>query len=213
MSNYFLAFDTETGDLNPESGDLLTAYFAILNENFNIVEELDLQLKPNGGRIPVAAAGALKVNGINLKEHVEDPNTLTYADGAAVLTTMINKYLKKYRGKSNIIPMGYNILGFDIAWIQHHLLPKKDWNNLMHYKSTDVMCEVDFLKVCGWLPSTIGSLGTVVEHLQLPVLNAHEAKSDVLMTISVHKKLLEIMKSKENGGSTTQDLISMLESE
>lgn len=214
MSSYYLAYDTETGSLYPESGDLLTAYFAILDENMNILEDIDLKLKPNDGALPIAEAGALRVNGINIHEHMKDPNTIEYKQGKEKLLALINKYFKKVGKKSNIQPFGYNILGFDNAWVQKYLLPRKEWDALLHYKCVDVMCDVDFLKRCGWLPNEIGTLGSVNDYFGLPKLNAHEAKSDVLMTINISKKLIELMKSKKEGGSgSSQDLIALLESE
>ena len=74
------------------------------------------------------------------------------------------------------------------------------------------MQNVDFLKEAGWFPSDLGSLNTVVEYLQLPKRSAHNAKEDTLMTVDVHKKLLEIMGAKKDGGSV-QDLIGLLEAE
>ena len=76
------------------------------------------------------------------------------------------------------------------------------------------MQNVDFLKMCGWFPKDLGSLGTVVKFLGIPEREAHNAKEDTLMTIEVHKKLLEIMKSKQNASSDAgTDLISLLEAE
>lgn len=212
MSNYYIALDTETGSVYPEKGDLLTAYFAVLDEEFNILEELDLKLKPNNGRLPIAEYGALKINGINIKDHMNDSKTIYYSLGKDRLLTLLNKYLKKNRGKSNLQVFGYNVIGFDIGFLQHYLLPKENWDNIFHYKSVDIMQHIDFLKFHGWLPKEIGNLNSVVDHFGIQKLNAHEAKSDVLMTIEVHKKLIELMDSKKNGGQQ-QDLIALLEAE
>lgn len=209
-----MPFDTETGGLNENKADLLTAYFAIMTEDYQILDDLYLKLKPDGGRLPIAEAGALKVNGIDLQKHLSDPETVSYSEGKAKLVTMIKKHLKRNGRYSNIIPMGYNILGFDIRWTQKHLLDQETWESLLHYKNHDVMGAVDFLKKCGWFPSSLGSLSTVVEYLGLPIRNAHNAKEDVMATIDVDKKIMEIMKSKKDGGQGVgQDLILLLESE
>jgi DNA polymerase III epsilon subunit-like protein len=91
-------------------------------------------------------------------------------------------------------------------------MPREDWLKYFHYKRIDVMERVDFLKECGWFPTDLGSLVTVADYLQIPKRSAHNAKEDTLMTIDVYKKLLEIMKSKKEGGSS-QDLIALLEAE
>lgn len=210
MSNYYVAMDTETGGLNCKKADLLTAYFAILDEKYNVIDELYLKLKPDG-RLPIAEAGALKVNGINIQQHLADPETVIYAEGKRLLKTLLNKYLSKYRGKSNLRPMVYN-LPFDKPWISEYLLDEGDWEDLFHYKFVDPMQNIDFLKDCGWLPSTIGTLTSVVEYFGIPKRPAHNAKEDTLMMVDVHKETIKLMNSKKEGGQS-QDLISLLEAE
>lgn len=209
--NCFLAFDLETGGLDPAKTDLLTGYFAMLDEDFKILEELSLHLKPEG-RLPVVEAAAMATNGIDIQKHLESPNTITYAEGAKKLVSMIKRHLKKKGRYSNIIPMGYNILTFDIPWAQYHLLDKSTWESMIHYKALDVMQHVDMLKNHGWLPPTVGNLGSMVDFFGVPRGESHVAKDDILMTIQVHAKIRELMDSKKNGGSTA-DLISLLEQE
>lgn len=208
-----MPFDSETGGLNENTADILTLYCAIMDEEYKILDEVNLKLKPDD-RLPVAEAGALKVNGINIQAHLADPETVTYTEGRKQLTEMIRRHLKKRGRFSNIRPFGYNV-PFDERWVQKHVLPKEEWLSMLHYKSVDVMNSVDDLKRWGWFPSELGSLGTVVEYLGIPKRAAHNAKEDTLMTIDVDKRILEIMKSKKNGGGTTeqQDLISLLEAE
>lgn len=211
MSQYYMPFDSETGGFNPKTSDMLTLYISIMDDEFKICEELYLKLKPDGGRLPIAEAQALKINGINVQEHLSDPETITYSEAKVKIVTLIKKYLKKNGRYSNIRPLGYNV-PFDKKWCQEHLLPPDEWEDMLHYKDVDVMQAVDFLKECKWFPQDLGSLGTVVDYLQLPKRSAHNAKEDTLMTIDVHKKLLELMKSKKDGGQA-QDLISLLEAE
>jgi DNA polymerase III epsilon subunit-like protein len=108
-------------------------------------------------------------------------------------------------------PLGYNV-PFDVKWVQQYLLEASEWESILHYKDVDVMRPVDFLKDAGWFPPELGSLGTVVEYLQLPKRDAHNAREDTLMTVDVYKRLLEMMKAKKEGGQA-QDLISILEAE
>jgi DNA polymerase III epsilon subunit-like protein len=207
----FLAFDVESGGLKPSKADLLTAYFAILDEDFKILEELSLQLKPNDGGIPIVEAGAMAVNGIDLEKHLLDPNTVTYLEGSKQLVSLIKRHLKKRGRYSNIIATGYNV-NFDIKWAQHYLIDEDTWDSMVHYKYLDVMQHVDMLKYHGWLPPTVGKLSSVVEFFGVPLGTAHQAKDDILMTIGVLKKIHDFMESKKNGGNTS-DLISLLETE
>lgn len=214
MSQLFMPFDSETGGLNENKADLLTWYGAIMTEDYQIVDELYLKLKPDD-RLPIAEAGALKVNGINLSDHLADPETVTYSEGQKRLEAMIRKHLKRNGRYSNITPMGYNC-PFDVRWTQKHLFPQEVWESLLHYKTHDVMAIVDALKKYGIFPKTLGSLGTVVEYLGIPTRNAHNAKEDTLMTVDVDKKLAELfrrMREGASGGGASQDLISLLEAE
>jgi len=109
--------------------------------------------------------------------------------------------------------MGYNT-PFDTKFEQYYLLPAEEWNTLIHYKQVDVMQYVDFLKICGWWPSSLGSLNSVVEYLNLAKRQFHTAKDDCLATLDVLKKILAMMKEKKEGSTgTSQDLISLLEAE
>ncbi len=214
MSQLYLAFDTETGGLNENKVDILTSYFAIVTEDHQIIDELDLRLKPDNGRLPIAEAGALAVNKIDIGKHIEDSQTISYSEGKQKLVALIKKHLKRNGRFSNILPMGYNV-PFDTRFVQKHLLDQETWESLLHYKSHDVMASVDFLKKCGWFPKTLGSLSTVVEYLGVAKRDAHSAKEDILMTIDVDKKIMDIMKSKKDAGSSGPgtDLISLLEAE
>jgi len=214
MSQLYMPWDTETGGLNENTADLLTGYFCIMTEDYQILDELDLKLKPDGGRLPIAEKGALDVNKINIAEHLANPATVTYSEGRAQLQAMIKKHLKRNGRYSNITPMGYNC-PFDIRWTQKHLFEQDLWQSLLHYKNHDVMGVVDTLKKYGLFPKTLGSLSSVVEYLGVPTRGAHNAKEDTLMTIDVDKKLAEFFKSLKAGGGAGAgtDLITLLEAE
>ncbi len=208
---YFAAFDTETGGLDPDKADLLTTYMGIFDEDLNLIDEVNLKLKPDGGRWPIADAGALAVNKIDLEQHMANPETLTYSEGRKKLTEMVAKYSKRTGRSCNMRPLGYNV-PFDENWVWKHLVPKEQWDKLMHYKRVDVMERVDFLKECQWFPSDLGSLGTVVAYLGLPTRDAHDAREDVLMTVDVYRRLLQIMKDKkENAAQVTENLLELIE--
>ena len=209
--NYTIFYDLETGGLKPEQNDLLTAFFAVVDENMKIVEELNLKLKPDG-RLPICEAAALKVNGIDILQHIADPETVTYMEGGNKLAALLKKYLKRKGRYSNLTFGGFNIRGFDNKWLQFHLLDEKTMESLVHYKYLDVMDDIDVLKRHGWLPGTVGNLGSAVDFFGVPKGEAHEAKGDVHMTIGLYKKIKEFMDSKKAGGSG-QDLISLLEAE
>lgn len=210
MSQLYVPFDCETGGLAPKDADLLTLYIAVMDEDFKILEELNLKLKPNSG-LPRADAGALRVNKIDLQAHMADPETITYAEAKEKIVAMLKRHLKKTGRYSNLRPLGYNV-SFDIDFVQEHILPASEWNAILHYGKIDPKGYTEFFKDAGWWPRDLGTLVSVVEFLGIPMRGAHNAKEDTLMTVEVYKKMLDLMRSKKENGSS-QDLISLLEAE
>jgi oligoribonuclease (3'-5' exoribonuclease) len=211
--NCYAPLDTETGGLDHKLADLLTMYICVTDESFNILDELDLQLKPNDGRLPRAEAGALKINGINLQEHMADPKTITYAEAKVLIVTMLKKHLKKNGRYSNIRTMGHN-LPFDNGFIWEYIMPKEEWTNIVHYGIIDTKSNTDFLKDAGWLPKEVGTLTSLVDFFGIAKRDAHRAKGDTLMCVDVYRAQLALMASKKDGGGAPQqDLISLLEQE
>jgi DNA polymerase III alpha subunit (gram-positive type) len=207
--SYFVAMDSETGGLSPKQ-DILTLFISIVDEDFKILDELDLKLKPDG-RLPIVEAGAMEVNKIDLQKHLEDPNTITYAEAKMKIIAFAKKYLNKRGRYSNLIPLGQNLL-FDLNFIWEHVMAKDEWESIFSYNVEDTKTAGLFLKRCGWIPKECGTLKSFVEYFNIPKQTAHEARGDVLMTIQVYKSMIDLMKSKKENGSS-QDLVSLLEAE
>ena len=87
----FLAFDAETGGIGADKA-LLTLYFIVLNEKFEVLDELDLRIKPNDDIYHVTAE-ALEINKINLVEH--DKVALTDKAAGQVLYPFLEKHSEK----------------------------------------------------------------------------------------------------------------------
>jgi oligoribonuclease (3'-5' exoribonuclease) len=211
MSQYRMPFDCETGGTDEKKTDLLTVYACIMDEDYKIIDELDLKLKPDNGRLPICEAGALAVNKIDVKKHLEDPDTVTYSEGRKKLLAMVRKYAARRGRFSNMTPFGFNV-PFDKRYVQQYLITPEEWEGIFHYKDEDVDQAVSFLRRVGWIPKDVARLQDVADYLGVAKRLAHNAKEDVMRTIDTDKKLVELMNSKKEGGQT-QDLISLLESE
>lgn len=210
MEDYYLAMDSETGGLDENVEDMLTFYCAIFTYDWKLIDELDMKLKPNDGRLPVCNARALEVNGIDLQKHMEDPNTISYVQAKEKLVVFLAKYRKPGRW-SNLTPLGHNV-PFDLRWTNKHLVPMDLWNKYVHYGIADTKSDTDALKRWGFLPSSLGTLGSLVEYFGVAKRAAHNAKEDTLMCVDVAKAMEAYMKSKKEGGAK-QDLIALLEAE
>lgn len=203
----YLAFDTETGGLNPLKNPILTAFFGIIGEDFGLIDELNLYIRPEAP-FDTVEPDALAINKIDLSEHLESPRTVSLTEAKGQLLN----FLKKHKGAKmadRLRPMGYNI-DFDLGMVWAQLLPPTDWNANVHYAKMDPKTIVDFLKESGWLPPEIGKLESLAKHFNISTLGAHECRSDTLMMVESYKRLIDMLKDRKND-SLSFDILSMLE--
>lgn len=207
---HYLFFDCETGGLNSNIHPLLTVFFGVYDENFKLIDELYLQLKPENTTNIVVEESAMKVTGINLEEHLLDPQTLTYKEGLTKLLQLLER--NKIKGKrKHYIPAGHN-LQFDLDFIFKQLIPQDKWEKYCHYSFLDTFRLVTFLKDAGILPSDLGNLGSLVEYFGLTMRDAHHAKEDIKMTVEVFQSLQGLLRSiKGSTGNNSSSLLKIVE--
>jgi DNA polymerase III epsilon subunit-like protein len=181
----YLAFDTETGGIDLHFS-LLSAYFAALDEDFNLVAELDLKTKPDDG-IYVVSAGGMKVNKIDLVAH--DEKAVTYKQAATAIYDFVK--LHSQQGKNKLIPIGHNV-HFDIDQILDKTLTKKNWEIYVGYRKMDTGGTSLYLMDAGIIPQMSASLETLATYFNAPVFEAHTAKGDTHATIHVMKEMIRI---------------------
>jgi DNA polymerase III epsilon subunit-like protein len=194
-----LPMDTETGGLTPDK-TLLTLYMCVVNEHFQVVDELDLKLKPNDGKYNCDAQ-ALKVNGINLEAHDKDPKTITYTEGAKLILSFLDKHHTGGRWPT-LQPGGHN-LPFDLGFVHHNLIPKEVWEKRCSYRILDTTPLCTFFKDIGKWPEKVGSLVSIVEFLGLKMRDAHNAKEDTLMWLDTYAEIVKREKMLLTAGGTT----------
>ena len=206
----YLWFDTETGGLNPKVHSLLTAYFAICDKDLNILNELELQLKPSDLSKLSLTQGAMDINKINIEEHLKDPGTITYEEGRVKLKQFLLK--NKIKGKrKSFMPAGHNIQ-FDKEMIWEQLMPQDEFEEEVHYRTIDTSNICNFLKDVDILPNDVGNLESLVDLFQVLKRETHNAKDDVLMNIEVYRAMKDMMRSRKKemiGG--TNSLLEIIE--
>jgi len=210
MGLRYLWYDLETGGLDRNRHSILTAYFVIYNSNWEKLDELELFLKPDDGKI-VADSEALEVTGIDLKTHLEDPRTVTYTEGKNILLEKLTKY--KIKGKRNHYrPCGQNI-GFDEGFMTTQLMTEEEWRKLVHYRAIDTLQILTFLQDIGYLPLDLGNLGSQVEYFNIPKGKAHDAKGDVKMTVDVYRAYCKLLMDRKDNvaGLSSNNLLSIVE--
>lgn len=180
----YLVFDCETTGLLP-SCNVLTAYFIILNENFEILHELDLKIKHPYYLI---FTKALEINKINLVEH--DKTAISIEESY----NLIIEFLKRYDTKYSII--GHNIQ-FDINMLKSNkLITEKDIELYFDKDYIDTYNLAQILKIEKKISKYQSlSLSKLCNFLEISIdseLDFHDAQYDCYSTIELYKKLLEI---------------------
>jgi DNA polymerase III alpha subunit (gram-positive type) len=206
METKYIAFDFETGGLDPAKNPILTGYFAALDRNLNVIGDLELKIKPEEP-FTLLEKGAMEVNGINIEEHLADPKTLSRADAGAKLLA----FLKEFKGKQKTKPrpLGHNVV-FDIEFTRQ-LIPQAEWEANVHYGVICTSIMTNVLKEVGMLPESLGNLGSLVKYFGVQERKAHTAKDDVLMMIDVYAKMIQMLKANTEGSGLSVDVLSMLE--
>jgi DNA polymerase III alpha subunit (gram-positive type) len=192
-----LFFDCETGGTDPINNAIMTIYFQILDNDFNYIDELDLKLKPDKPLASHYTKEALKVTGMNLGEHLKDPETITYTEGRARILEFLNKH--KIQGKKcHFRPHGQNV-AFDVNFIKFQLLEESEYKKLIHHTCRDTFFFAELLKEMGFLPDDMSTnLGALAEFFGIPPAAYHNAKEDIKVTIAVYKAMKECYSKDKN---------------
>ena len=184
----YLAFDCETGGLDPKEHSLLTLYLAVYDESFAMLDELDLKIKPEADGFYCVTAGAMGVNKINLVSHDREAQPTSEA------TKRLFLFIKKWSddSKNKLCPVAHN-LPFDEAFITNHLLKKSVWDSFISYHKLDTVGIAQFLKAKGKLPNrTPLRLGDLAKALSISFNHndLHGSKVDTLLCVEVLKAML-----------------------
>ena len=208
MEAKYLSYDCETSGLSFQKHTILTVYFAAVSEDFAVIEELNLKIKPDLSKYAVEQE-ALDVNGINLEAHMADPECISLEDAKQKVLAFTKKHKPSGRGK--LKPLGQNIF-FDDMFIFTQMVPQNEWEKSVAYGRVDTKVISDFMKDIGLLPPDVGTLGSLAEHFGVQKRTAHEARGDVLTTIDVYCKMVDVLKGLKNNTSLLGgDILSQIE--
>lgn len=186
----YIALDIEAGGIGHDKS-LLTAYFEILDKDFNTLDSLSVKVRPKD-KIYKVTAEALSINNINLIEHEAEAETVDYWG------TQLYDFLKRNskEGADKLIPVGHNV-AFDVKFVTESpdkLMSKGTWNTFVSYRPIDTCSLAQALRVVGKLPFELScSLTQLAEFFGISTEGAHTADADVKMTVEVAKKLLKIV--------------------
>lgn len=206
----YIGMDFETGGTDSSVHPGLTAYFCALDENLNVLDELELKIKPDDKY--VVEQEALKINGINLEKHLLDPQTISMKEAGEKLIDFLSRSTKKdNKSKAKPLALGHNV-SFDIGFVLQ-LITKKQWGDFVHYGNICTFSMSTGLKDAGLLPASVGKLESLAKHFGIKQEKAHTAKEDTLVMVAVYGKIRDMLKSlaSSDSGALAMDTLSMLE--
>lgn len=184
----YIALDNETGGVTDDTS-LLTSYLVILDQNFQVIDELELAMKPKDGIYHVNGE-AMGVNKINIVEH--DKVAITYQQAGTKLYDFLKKHTNN--GATKLIPWGHNV-NFDIIGLQNNIITKNSWNHFVSYRVIDSGVIAQVMKIIGLLPDdNKGSLEHLASFFKLEHGILHTAKADTLLTVEVIKCTIKLLR-------------------
>ena len=168
---------------------LLTAYFMVTDENFNVLGELDLKVKPDSSDYFLSAQG-MEVNQIDLQAH--DKLALPYKDAKPRLYN----FLKQHSVGQHLVPVGHAVKG-DIAHVTQSLISEGSWHQFCTYHYIDTSVVLQFLRACGKMPlDTDGSVSALAKYFNIEIDEEylHTCKYDAMLTAKVFQAMINLGK-------------------
>ena len=188
----YLILDTESGSRHANS-TLLTAYFMVMDDDFQLLGDLHLRLKPEQNEHYIVDAQGLAVNGINIVEH--DKVSIPCKQAKPLLY----EFLKKHSTNERLTPVGHAVKG-DIRRIVDNLISEGSWEQFCTYHYLDTSVILQFLRACGKMPlDTDGSVSALCKHFKMNQsagddAQYHDAAFDTKSTAKILKKFIELGK-------------------
>lgn len=185
----YIVLDAEMGSVDLEYS-LLSVYLMAVNDKFEIIDELELLVKPDDGKF-IVNGEAMGINKIDLYAH--SLKAKPYKEAGTILYKWLNKLSND--GKEKIIPIGHGVTG-DIKFITKYLISRGSWEKYVSYRILDTSSVCQFLKSCNRFPESVsGSLESLGKHFDITVdeNDLHDAKYDTVLTFKVFQELRKII--------------------
>lgn len=192
----YLIYDVESGGLSSDKHSLLTAYFKVIDQNFQQIDTLSLKIKPPNATYAVTAK-ALSINKIDLVKHYAE--AISIEEARRQLVAFLSRHSAS--GESPLTPVGHNVT-FDEGFVQKQLLEdtdrgisgKESWEMYVSYRRIDTAALAEALRMKGVIPASVGSsLGSLCQFFGIDSSGAHDAQVDVDMTGDLLRGMLNFV--------------------
>lgn len=185
-------FDEETSGLDKEENAILSLS-GFMEIDGKIVDEINLTMRPFKGDKIVQEA--LDINGFT----IEQIKTFDHPEIAfRKLIKFLSKYINRYDKNDKLTLAGYNIVKFDIPFLEMLFKKCNDkyFGSWVNGEPLDVYQFVLIMKKIGAINSDSTKLEIIAQQLEIPI-NAHDAKEDILATRQVYYKLMDKIEIKK----------------
>jgi DNA polymerase III epsilon subunit-like protein len=198
----FIVFDFETGSRNPyKTQPTQIAALALDGRNFKVKGQFNSEIKPIFDEEKAIAAGfdpiedeALKITGKTREALEEAPSLKSVWDK---FTKFVGQYNWKGEAFFNPIPVGFNIIGFDMIIINRLCEQFGPWDKeRQQQKLFSKVYKFDIMdSIFAWTESDPGvksiSMDALRERMGLSTENAHDALQDVKDEANIFIKLMK----------------------
>jgi hypothetical protein len=165
---------------------LLTSYFMVTDDKFNVLGELSLETKPDDGDYIVSGQG-MDVNRINLIEH--DKVAFPYK----MAKPLLFNFLKRMSAGGLLTPVGHGVKG-DIEHVIDKLISRGSWEQFCTYHYIDTSVVLQFLRACGKMPLDCdGSVGALAKYFGIETNGElHDASVDTKLQAAILEQFVKL---------------------
>ena len=185
-------FDLETSGLDSKKHAILSLS-GIMEIDGKIVDKIDLTMKPFQG--DMIDPTALEINGFTMEQikTFDDPKI-----AFKKLISFFSKYIDRYDKNDKFSLAGYNIVQFDIPFLEELFKKCHDvyFGSWVDGEPLDIYQVVLFMKKLGIITTKSTKLSIIAEDLNIP-LKAHDATNDILATRQIYYELINKIEIKK----------------
>jgi DNA polymerase III epsilon subunit-like protein len=202
----YIIFDTETGSRNPRKAQLTQiAAIALDGRNFAVKGQFNSEIKPIFDDEKAISLGLDPVQDEALKITHKTREKLEQAPSINVVWPKFVKFVNQYNWKGDPffapIPVGFNIIGFDMIIIDRLCKEYGPWDSEREQqKLFSKVYKIDIMdNVFAWTESDPSiksiSMDSLRERMCLSTENAHDALQDVKDEANIFIKLMKTHRS------------------
>ncbi|MGE6227578.1 exonuclease domain-containing protein [Paenibacillus chitinolyticus] len=186
-----LFVDTETGGVDPRKHSLLEVGLVAYEVGKGIIDSKEFYISHENYSV---TEHAMKINNIDLsiaKDWGHKPHWATHK-----LLNFIEESFDVIKSKDDRPILGGHNVGFDKSFIEYQLFDASgyDMQKYISHRTIDVMSLLWGLHIAGKLPKEACYSAGANEYFGIKNEKAHTALSDILATVQVYEKAIQLIK-------------------